>query len=123
MVQHQFVVFESRCALQAFTGDHRREEELSSISGRNAPPIPPPNIAPGTGGVVVMFTCFAYCEQVRSGRRLVFSCCVGRGHRTVTNFDMSLMQVAGLKTDDQFGQLDAQLKDLDRKGPLAELMV
>ena len=33
------------------------------------------------------------------------------------------MQVAGLKTDDQFGQLDAQLKDLDRKGPLAELMV
>jgi hypothetical protein len=36
---------------------------------------------------------------------------------------MSLLQVAGLQTDDHFGQLDTQLKDLDLAGPLAEVMV
>ena len=33
------------------------------------------------------------------------------------------MQAAGMKTDETFGQPDSNLKDLDLKGPLAELMV
>jgi hypothetical protein len=33
------------------------------------------------------------------------------------------MQSAGLQTQDHFGQLDAQLKDLDLNGPLSELTV
>jgi hypothetical protein len=33
------------------------------------------------------------------------------------------MQAAGMKTSDSFGQLDSNLKDLELKGPLQELMV
>ena len=32
------------------------------------------------------------------------------------------MQAAGMKTTDTFGQLDSNLKDLDLRGPLRELM-
>ena len=46
-----------------------------------------------------------------------------KGHRTVGNLYLSLMQAAGMKTSDTFGQPDANLKDLDLKGPLQELMV
>ena len=46
-----------------------------------------------------------------------------KGHRTVGNLYLSLMQAAGMKTSETFGQPDSNLKDLDLKGPLAELMV
>jgi len=32
------------------------------------------------------------------------------------------MQAAGMESPETFGQLDANLKDLDLSGPLAELM-
>jgi len=34
-----------------------------------------------------------------------------------------MMQAAGMERAETFGQLDANLKDLDVTGPLAELMV
>ena len=43
-------------------------------------------------------------------------------HRTIGNLYLSLMQAAGLETEDTFGQLDSNLKGLDLTGPLAELM-
>jgi hypothetical protein len=45
-----------------------------------------------------------------------------RGHRTIGNFYNTLLQASGAQPQDYFGQIDSQLKDLDLKGPLMELM-
>ena len=45
------------------------------------------------------------------------------GHRTIANLYLSLMRAAGMQPPDTFGQLDANLKDLDLTGFLHELMV
>ncbi|MDB4491430.1 DUF1552 domain-containing protein [bacterium] len=45
------------------------------------------------------------------------------GHRTIANLYLSFMQAAGMEPPETFGQLDANLKDLDLSGPLHELMV
>ena len=60
-------------------------------------------------------------NKVRSGRYLQYPSYQNAGHRTIANLYLSLMQSAGIKTADHFGQLDAQLKDLDLAGPLSEL--
>ena len=62
-------------------------------------------------------------NRLKSGRYIQYPSYQNAGHRTIANLYMSLMQAAGLQTGDHFGQLDAQLKDLDVAGPLSELMV
>jgi len=62
-------------------------------------------------------------KKLKMGRYTQYPSYQRAGHRTIANLYMSLLQVAGLKTEDHFGQLDSQLKDLDLAGPLAEVMV
>jgi hypothetical protein len=62
-------------------------------------------------------------NRLKSGRYIQYPSYQNTGHRTIANLYMSLMQSAGLHAEDSFGQLDAQLKDLDTNGPLAELIV
>jgi hypothetical protein len=61
--------------------------------------------------------------KLRSGRYLEFPNYGDIGHRTTGNLYLSLMQAAGMKTPETFGQPDAKLKDLNLKGVLEELMV
>ena len=61
--------------------------------------------------------------KVRMGRYLEYPKYRAEGHRTIGNLYLSLMQAAGLSTQETFGQLDANLKHLDLTGPLAELAV
>jgi|TARA_B110001454_G_scaffold206554_1_gene217070 hypothetical protein len=61
-------------------------------------------------------------KKLKMGRYLEYPKYGSKGHRTVGNFYLSLMQAAGIKTSETFGQQDATLKDLDLKGPLHELM-
>lgn len=44
------------------------------------------------------------------------------GHRTIGNFYNTLLHCCGNQTRPHFGQLDAQLRDLDLAGPLDELL-
>ncbi|MDB4711212.1 DUF1552 domain-containing protein [Verrucomicrobiales bacterium] len=62
-------------------------------------------------------------KKLNMGRYVEYPKYGTKGHRTVGNFYLSLMQAAGMKTPGTFGQPDATLKDLDLKGPLEELMV
>jgi hypothetical protein len=62
-------------------------------------------------------------NKLRMGRYIEYPKYGEAGHRTIANLYLSLMQAAGLQTPETFGQLDANLKDLDLTGPLAELMV
>ena len=62
-------------------------------------------------------------KKLKAGRYLEYPKYGSKGHRTVGNFYLSLMQAAGMKTPNSFGQLDSNLKDLDLEGPLRELMV
>ncbi len=61
-------------------------------------------------------------NKLKMGRYLEFPKYGTKGHRTVGNLYLSLMQAAGMRTSETFGQMDAMLKDLDLKGPLRELM-
>lgn len=62
-------------------------------------------------------------NRLKSGRYIQYPSYQNTGHRTIANLYLSLLQSAGLQTEDHFGQLDAQLKDLDLNGPLSELMI
>ena len=61
-------------------------------------------------------------NKLQTGRYIEYPKYGSKGHRTVGNLYISLMQAAGMKTTDTFGQLDSNLKDLDLRGPLRELM-
>ena len=61
-------------------------------------------------------------KRLNMGRYLEYPKYVSKGHRTVGNLYLSLMQAAGLTITETFGQLDSNLKHLNLKGPLAELM-
>jgi hypothetical protein len=60
--------------------------------------------------------------KLRMGRYLEFPKYGESGHRTIGNLYLSFMHAAGLDTPSTFGELDANLKDLDLTGPLTELM-
>ncbi|MDC0157112.1 DUF1552 domain-containing protein, partial [Verrucomicrobia bacterium] len=62
-------------------------------------------------------------KKLKMGRYLEYPKYGTKGHRTVGNLYLSLMQAAGMKTSETFGLPDSNLKDLDLKGPLGELMV
>lgn len=62
-------------------------------------------------------------KKIKMGRYIEYPKYGTSGHRTVSGLYLSLLQAAGLKTADTFGQADSNLKDLDLKGPLKELMV
>ena len=61
-------------------------------------------------------------NKLRMGRYLEFPKYMEGGHRTISNLYLSFMRAAGMPTPETFGQPDANLKDLDITGPLAELM-
>ncbi|QDU94036.1 DUF1552 domain-containing protein [Lignipirellula cremea] len=44
------------------------------------------------------------------------------GHKTIGNWYNTLLTASGSESQETFGQLDGQLRDLDLKGPLSELM-
>lgn len=61
-------------------------------------------------------------NRLKSGRYIQYPSYQNNGHRTIANLYMTLMQSVGLQTEDHFGQLDSQLKDIDVAGPLSELL-
>jgi hypothetical protein len=61
-------------------------------------------------------------DKLRMGRYLEFPKYREGGHRTIGNLYLSFMHAAGMAAPEAFGQPDANLKDLDLAGPLAELM-
>ena len=44
------------------------------------------------------------------------------GHKTIANWYLTLLEAAGFRPQQSFGQIDPNLRDLDLRGPLAELM-
>ena len=59
---------------------------------------------------------------LKGGRYIQYPSYQNSGHRTIANLYLSLMQSAGMKNEDNFGQLDASLKDIDVAGPLSEVL-
>jgi hypothetical protein len=59
--------------------------------------------------------------KLRTDRYVVYPRYQAKGHRTIANMYVTLLQLAGVKCD-TFGMADPNLKDLDQKGPLAELL-
>ncbi|MDH3585001.1 MAG: DUF1552 domain-containing protein, partial [Phycisphaerae bacterium] len=62
-------------------------------------------------------------DKLKMGRYIEYPKYREKGHRTIANLYLSLMQAAGMKTPKTFGQLDANLKHINVAGPLEELMV
>jgi len=62
-------------------------------------------------------------NKLRSGRYLEFPKYGMQGHRTVGNLYLSLMESVGMKIPATFGQPDSNLKSLELRGPLEELMI
>lgn len=61
-------------------------------------------------------------NKLKMGRYIEYPKYGEKGHRTTSNLYLSLMQAAGMNAPATFGQPDSNLKHLDVKGPLAELM-
>jgi hypothetical protein len=59
--------------------------------------------------------------KLRTDRYVVYPRYQAKGHRTIANMYVTLLQLAGVKRD-TFGMPDPNLKDLDQQGPLAELL-
>ena len=57
-----------------------------------------------------------------AGRYLQFPKYGGKGHRTMSNFYLSLLRAVGDKRE-KFGDPDNDLKDIDTTGPLSEILV
>ena len=60
--------------------------------------------------------------KLKMGRYLEYPKYGEKGHRTVGSLYLALMQAAGMKTGDFFGQQDSSLTHLDLAGPLDELI-
>ena len=58
-----------------------------------------------------------------AGRYLRYPNYGNKGHRTIGNWYNTILQTNGHTQQDYFGQVDPNLKDLDLKGPLQELLV
>lgn len=61
-------------------------------------------------------------KKLKTGRYIEYPKYGDKGHRTVGNLYLSLLEAAGTRISETFGQLDSGLKDLDLTGPLKELM-
>ncbi|NNE91360.1 MAG: hypothetical protein HKN23_06910 [Verrucomicrobiales bacterium] len=61
-------------------------------------------------------------KKLKTGRYIEYPKYGDKGHRTAGNLYLSLMHAAGMEMTETFGQQDSNLKDLDLKGPLVELM-
>ncbi len=60
--------------------------------------------------------------KLKMGRYIEYPKYGDQGHRSVGNLYLSLMQAVDLETANTFGQMDSNLKHLNLKGPLKELM-
>jgi hypothetical protein len=56
-----------------------------------------------------------------AGRFLQYPGYTKAGHRTMSNFYLSLLHAVGDKRE-KFGEPDRELKDIDTAGPLAEIL-
>ena len=54
-------------------------------------------------------------KKLKTGRYVEYPKYGDKGHRTVGNFYLSMLQTAGMETSETFGQLDSNLKGLDLK--------
>jgi hypothetical protein len=57
-----------------------------------------------------------------SGRYLRYPDYGNKGHKTIGNWYNSILQASRFPHHDHFGQIDPNLKDLDLKGPLQEII-
>lgn len=57
-----------------------------------------------------------------NGRYLRYPSYGQPGHKTIGNWYNTILHAAGMPTQDHFGQVDSQLRDLDLKGPLSQLL-
>ncbi len=57
-----------------------------------------------------------------AGRYLRYPAYGRNGHKTIGNWYNSILHASGVKTQPHFGQTDPNLKDIDLRGPLTELM-
>lgn len=62
-------------------------------------------------------------HKLNMGRYLEYPKYGSEGHRTAGNLYLALMQSAGMNTAETFGQPDSNLRHLNLKGPLEEVMV
>ncbi len=58
-----------------------------------------------------------------TGRYLRYPAYGNNGHMTIGNWYNTILHATGQPIQDHFGQVDSQLRDLDLKGPLSELLV
>ena len=61
-------------------------------------------------------------RKLRMGRYLEYPKYGDPGHQTVGNLYLALMQAAGMNIMGSFGQPDSNLKHLDLRGPLKEIL-
>ena len=61
-------------------------------------------------------------KKMKLGRYLHFPSYQNAGRKSIANVYMSILEAAGVIQDGYFGQMDTQLKDLDIKGPISELL-
>mgnify|MGYP003635555502 CR=1 FL=1 len=61
-------------------------------------------------------------NKLKMGQYLQFPTYQQKGHRTIANLYMSIMNAAGTSYGDHFGQRDTVLKDFDVDGPLSEML-
>ena len=61
-------------------------------------------------------------DKLKMGQYLQYPSYQNAGHRTISNLYMSLMDVAGVKYGEHFGQFDPALRDIDVRGPLPEII-
>ena len=57
-----------------------------------------------------------------TGRYLRYPAYGNNGHKTIGNWYNTILHATGQPINDHFGQVDSQLRDLDLKGPLSELL-
>jgi hypothetical protein len=62
-------------------------------------------------------------RKMKMGRYIQYPSYGQRGHRSLANLYLSILESAGVEHGDQFGQRDPALRDLDLSGPLSELLV
>lgn len=60
--------------------------------------------------------------KLKMGRYIEYPKYQEAGHRTIANLYLSFMHAVGLPAPETFGQLDGNLKHLDLRGPLSELL-
>lgn len=62
-------------------------------------------------------------DKLKLGRYLQYPSYTRKGHKSIANLYMSIMQAADVTYGAHFGQVDPSLRDIDVSGPLSELLM